>query len=66
MEKLTIKEFLIRINDKYTYEHIRSLIRSGDIKGEVLDGRYLIMPEEVEKVLKRDLTPGRKAKKIPS
>lgn len=56
---LSINEFVEAIGNKYGYEYIRQLIKSKVIKSEIVKGHYAIYPEEVEKILSRNVRRGR-------
>ena len=62
MEFLTINEFINAINNKYGYEHIRQLIKRGEIEHEIIDGHYAIYPNQVEDIKKRNVPKGRPIK----
>ena len=67
MVGLTIKQFRERIDYKYSYEYIRQLIRSKVISAYINDnGQYMIDAKEIDKIIKRDVTVGRKANKLSS
>ncbi len=59
---LSINEFIEAIDNKYGYEHIRQLIKSGEISYKVIDGHYAIYPEQVEIIKKRNKAKGRPIK----